>query len=90
MSHIARHLLIHGRVQGVNFRNACRRQARQLALRGWVRNLPDGAVEVHVQGPGEAVAELIDWAHHGPRNAHVSRVEIRPAQVQQTERFSVR
>lgn len=90
MSHVARNLLIHGRVQGVNFRNACRRKARQLGLQGWIRNLPDGVVEIHVQGPAEAVRELVDWAHHGPRNAFVNKVAIQPAQEQELDRFDVR
>ena len=90
MNQLTRHLIVHGRVQGVNFRNACRRQARDLGVLGWVRNKPDGTVAVHAQGPAQAVRDLVDWAHHGPRNALVSKVEINEAERQELERFDVR
>lgn len=90
MSELARHLRVHGRVQGVNFRYSCRRRAQDLGLRGWVRNLPDGTVEVHVQGPARAVRDLVDWAHEGPRNALVSKVEDDQADWQELESFDVR
>ncbi|HLS26858.1 MAG TPA: acylphosphatase [Beutenbergiaceae bacterium] len=90
MNQLTQHLIVHGRVQGVNFRNACRRQARDLGVLGWVRNMPDGTVEVHAQGPAQAVRDLVDWAHHGPRNALVSKVEINEAEWQELERFDVR
>ena len=70
------HLLIQGRVQGVWFRESMRREAERLGVTGWVRNTPDGAVEAVVQGPAEAVDALISWAHAGPPQARVDRVEI--------------
>ncbi|MFP5409332.1 MAG: acylphosphatase, partial [Gammaproteobacteria bacterium] len=63
-------------VQGVWFRESMRLEAERLNVAGWVRNTPDGKVEAVVQGPAEAVAALIEWAHRGPPLARVDRVEI--------------
>jgi acylphosphatase len=69
-------LLIHGRVQGVWFRESMRLEAERLNVAGWVRNTLDGSVEAVVQGPAEAVDALVAWAHRGPPQARVDRVEI--------------
>ncbi len=73
------HLRIHGRVQGVWFRESMRIEAERLAVSGWVRNTPDGAVETVVQGQTFAVDTLIAWAHKGPPLARVERVEVTAA-----------
>lgn len=69
-------LRIHGIVQGVGFRASMAREAMRLELTGWVRNSRDGCVEAVVQGPSQAVQEIIRWANHGPRGARVETVEI--------------
>jgi acylphosphatase len=69
-------VLVSGRVQGVFFRDACRRLAEQHGIAGWVRNLPDGRVEAVFEGLAEDVDRLVDWAHHGPRHAVVDHVEV--------------
>lgn len=71
------HLWISGYVQGVSFRYYTRREAALLGLAGWVRNLPDGRVEVVAEGAEGQLQELIDWCHHGPSQAGVSGVEVR-------------
>ena len=71
-----RHLRIHGRVQGVWFRESMRRQAGRLGVGGWVRNLPDGSVEAVVQGEAAAVEALVAWSRSGLPLAQVERVEI--------------
>jgi acylphosphatase len=76
------HLRIHGRVQGVWFRESMRVEAERLNVTGWVRNTPDGAVEAVIQGPAGAVDALIEWARSGPPLARVDRVEIGEAQGQ--------
>ena len=76
------HLRIHGRVQGVWFRESMRVEAERLNVTGWVRNTPDGTVEAVIQGPVEAVETLIEWARSGPPLARVDRVEIGEAQGQ--------
>ena len=72
------HLLIHGRVQGVFFRDSMRREALSRSVYGWVRNCSDGTVEAVVQGAPSAVDALVRWAHHGPQQALVDKVEIAP------------
>jgi len=72
------HLVIHGRVQGVCFRDSMRREAQRLAVAGWVRNRIDGSVEAVVQGESIDVDAIVRWAHRGPEYAHVERVEIGP------------
>lgn len=67
-------LIIKGRVQGVWFRDSTRRQASRLGVRGWVRNLPDGSVEVLAEGPAQKVDKLVEWCHEGPPAAHVDQV----------------
>jgi acylphosphatase len=75
------HLRIHGRVQGVWFRESMRREAERLGASGWVRNAPDGSVEAMVQGSETAVDALVDWARRGPPQARVDRVEIAPVET---------
>jgi len=76
------HLRIHGRVQGVWFRESMRAEAERLGVAGWVRNTPDGMVEAVVQGPAAAVEALLEWAHVGPPLARVDRIEVGEAQGQ--------
>ena len=65
------HAFVSGRVQGVWFRGSTQREAESRGLVGWVRNLPDGRVELVAQGPSEAVERLLAWARHGPPTARV-------------------
>lgn len=71
-------VLISGRVQGVFFRDTCRRLAAEHGVAGWVRNLPDGRVEAVFEGRPDDVRRLVDWAHHGPRLAAVETVAVQP------------
>ena len=73
---VCKHLKILGSVQGVFFRESMAREARRLAVTGWVRNRPDGSVEAMVQGEPEAVAAIIAWAQRGPELAKVSQVVV--------------
>lgn len=75
-------LRIHGRVQGVWFRESMRIEAERLDVAGWVRNTPDGTVEAVIQGPAVAVEALIEWARTGPPLARVDRIEVNEAQGQ--------
>jgi acylphosphatase len=68
------HLIIHGRVQGVGFRNYLSYKAGALGIRGWVRNRRDGSVETVIQGTPDAVAEMLACAHRGPRASNVTAV----------------
>lgn len=73
---IARRLRVHGRVQGVGYRNYIEFKAAQHAVGGWVRNCSDGSVEAVVCGTPDAVAALIECAKRGPRASAVERVDI--------------
>lgn len=75
MENIRVRLFIQGRVQGVWFRDSTRQEALRLGVTGWVRNAPDGRVEVLAEGPAEKVRMLIDWCHQGPPLARVDRVQ---------------
>jgi acylphosphatase len=68
--------VVSGRVQGVWYREGCRRQAERLGVSGWVRNNPDGSVELEAEGARAAVDALLDWARQGPTRAHVDGVAI--------------
>ncbi len=68
-------LKVHGRVQLVLFRDSTRRRARKLNLKGLVRNLRDGSVEILAAGPEEKINELFDWAKKGPPLASVKQYE---------------
>lgn len=85
------HLLISGRVQGVNYRRDTRRTAMSLGLTGWVRNLPDRRVEVVAEGEEERIEELIRWCREGPALAIVRGIEVqREAPTGEFEAFTVR
>jgi acylphosphatase len=68
-------MLVHGRVQGVFFRHAAAEQARELGLRGWVKNLASGDVEIVAEGPRRELKTLAAWANQGPPLARVTAVE---------------
>jgi acylphosphatase len=68
--------IVHGRVQGVFFRDFTRREANALGLKGYVRNVPDGSVEVVAEGPAEMVERLLRQVNVGPSSARVDRVEV--------------
>jgi acylphosphatase len=72
------HLVIHGRVQGVYFRQSMHREAQFLAISGWVWNRSNGTVEAIVHGDPAAVDAMVHWAHKGPEMAHVERVDVYP------------
>lgn len=75
MANIALHAWVSGRVQGVWFRQSTLDEAQRRGLDGWVRNLPDGRVEVLVQGEEKAVRQVEAWLHQGPELATVAEVQ---------------
>jgi acylphosphatase len=84
-------VLIRGYVQGVGFRASCQREAVSLGLTGWVRNRWDGSVEALLEGPEEAVDQMIEWCRQGPPRAEVSSVEVTPApEAEPLRSFNVR
>jgi len=73
---IRRRVLIDGRVQGVFFRDTCRREAAARGVSGWVRNVADGRVEAAFEGSSDAVAAMVAWCRRGPGGASVERVDV--------------
>jgi acylphosphatase len=76
---VARQLVVHGRVQGVGYRDAAVQTAFTLGVTGWVRNRSDGTVEAHVQGHAGAVDRFVEWCRRGPPLARVSGVDTNDA-----------
>ncbi|MGI5834920.1 MAG: acylphosphatase [Chloroflexota bacterium] len=70
------HVLISGRVQGVNFRYSTLMEAQFRGVTGWVRNNPDGRVEAVFEGDAEAVRQMVEWCHQGPSMARVDHVDV--------------
>jgi len=70
------HILVSGRVQGVNFRAYTQKVARGLGLQGYVRNLLDGRVEIVAEGEEDSLNRLIEWAGRGPSLAEVQDVRV--------------
>jgi acylphosphatase len=87
---VRRRVVVHGRVQGVFFRDATRRLAHQHGVGGWVANRWDGSVEAVFEGDEDSVRRLVRFAHDGPRGADVERVEVFEEEPEGVEGFWVR
>jgi acylphosphatase len=87
---IRRRAIVHGRVQGVFFRDTTRREAAARGVAGWVRNRPDGTVEAVFEGEPDAVEALLAFCREGPRGAAVERVEVTDEQPEGLAGFEVR
>jgi len=68
--------IVRGRVQGVGFRYSTQKKAEQLQLRGWVRNLSNGNVEVVAEGEKDSLEDFLTWLKSGPSGARVVDVEV--------------
>jgi len=73
---VRRRLVVRGQVQGVWFRDSCRREALAAGVGGFVRNLWDGSVEAVFEGAPAAVAHMVGWCRTGPPRARVESVEV--------------
>jgi acylphosphatase len=89
-AHIRRRVTVRGNVQGVFFRDSCRREAESRGVTGWVTNRPDGAVEAVFEGEPDAVRALVDWCRSGPRGADVKSVEDTDEEPEGLSGFDVR
>jgi acylphosphatase len=85
-----RRVVVHGRVQGVFFRDSTRRLALEHGVSGWVRNTWEGTVEAVFEGPAEAVERLVAFARRGPSGAAVERVEVFDEDEEGLTGFAVR
>ncbi|MCP4754090.1 MAG: acylphosphatase [Proteobacteria bacterium] len=76
-------IVVKGRVQGVFFRDYTRKKASSLGLKGTVRNMPDGSVEIRVQGDIKMIEELKEWCWRGSPSSQVDDVIVRDLQEEQ-------
>jgi acylphosphatase len=76
---MALHLVIHGLVQGVGYRESMCREAERLGVSGWVRNRRDRTVEAIIDGEPAQLDTLLEWTKRGPPSARVDRVDCTPA-----------
>jgi acylphosphatase len=84
------HIKIGGKVQGVFFRASTKEKADELKIRGWVKNISDGNVEIVATGSDESIRDFINWCHKGPRGALVSDIKItEEAEEIKFERFLI-
>ena len=86
---VRRRILVSGRVQGVFYRDSCRREADRIGVGGRASNLDDGRVEVIVEGEPDAVEAMIDWCRRGSDPASVTNIEVEEQEPQGADRFHV-
>ena len=86
---LARRYVLKGRVQGVGFRYFVHQAAHDLGIRGWVRNLEDGTVEVHAQGGSEIMTRFVAEIRSGPSFAMVEDIQEDDAQTEDYENFFI-
>jgi acylphosphatase len=82
-------VIVHGRVQGVFFRDSMRERAYAHGVNGWVRNRRDGTVEAVLEGPPEAVERVVRFSETGPPQARVDHVEVREEEPEGLDGFVV-
>ena len=87
---IRKRVLVSGGVQGVFFRDSCRRVAGQQGVAGWVRNLPDGRVEAVFEGDPDSVERMVRWTRRGPSHARVTAVAVQEEPVEGLAAFEIR
>ena len=86
----SKHIVVNGRVQGVNFRSAAEDAAQDIGVAGWVRNRDDGSVELVVEGDDDAVDRMVGWARQGPSAAEVTDVDVTDTEPQGLTSFEQR
>lgn len=86
---VRKRVIVHGRVQGVFFRDTTRRTAESRGVAGWVRNNPDGSVEAVFEGSEDAVDAMVLFAREGPRGAAVEHVEVRNEEPEDLNGFRI-
>jgi acylphosphatase len=85
---ISRRAIVRGRVQGVGFRFFAERVARELGIRGWVCNLPDGTVETLAAGEEEAVRRYLERLRKGPLGSRVDALDVSEVSAEEAGRHT--
>ena len=86
---IARRCIVEGRVQGVGFRYFVFQQAQRFSVKGWVRNLENGSVEIQAEGDADSMNHFLDKVRSGPAFSYVSNVDTKEIPLEGRERFSI-
>jgi acylphosphatase len=87
---IRRHLIVHGKVQGVFFRDSTREAAENEGVSGWAANRDDGSVEAVLEGPPDAVEAVIGFCRMGPMSAEVTSVDVTEEESEGLSGFEIR
>lgn len=88
MKHLT--IRIHGKVQGVYFRNSTKMVADQLGVTGWIKNDSDGSVYIEAEGDGWIMENFLDWCAEGPERAEVQLVEKSEGELQGFQNFIIK
>ena len=83
------HIIIQGRVQGVWYRAGAKEKAGELSIVGWVKNRPEGTVEIHAQGEKSKLEIFIDWCRKGTPAANVKLVDLNPISLKNFTSFEI-
>ena len=86
----ALHIIVHGRVQGVWFRAGAKQKAGELGILGWVKNRPEGTVEIHAEGEKSQLENFISWCRKGTPAANVTSLDLSPISLQNFKSFEIR
>jgi acylphosphatase len=82
-------IIVHGKVQGVFYRQSTREKAIELGLTGFVKNLPDDTVEIMVTGEPSLLDQFISWCKQGPPGARVANVVVKESVLKEFEKFQI-
>ena len=83
------HIIVHGRVQGVWFRAGTKEKAGELGILGWVKNRPEGTVEIHAEGEKSQLNNFISWCRKGTPAAHVTSVDLASISLKNFTSFEI-
>ena len=84
------HIIVHGQVQGVWFRAGTKAKAGELGILGWVKNRPEGTVEIHAEGEKSQLENFIAWCGKGTPSANVTLVNFTSISLQNFTSFEIR
>lgn len=87
MKHL--NIRVEGTVQGVWFRDSCRKEANKLDIKGFARNEPDGTVYIEAEGTEENVSALAEWCHVGSERSTVTSVKQWEGELQHFDDFTI-
>lgn len=83
-------IIVTGKVQGVFFRQSAKEEADRLGLTGWVRNVPDGSVEIAAFGDEKSISQLIEWCQEGPPVASVVDLQLESIEFEEHDGFNIK